>query len=102
MSDQKGLNLDRLVIGIDALIEAAKPVLSAEEDGMGVKSTGINCRSGNCSGIIVQEKTKQYLGDHGRFIIGPGGASQMTTVTVLYCPNCGVMYHHLPKDSTPT
>ncbi len=97
MSDQKGLNINRFITGIDALIKAAEPTPSVKEDGMGIQSTEVNCRAGNCSGIIVQEKTKQYFGDPGRFIIGPGGASQMTTVTALFCEQCGIVYHHLPK-----
>lgn len=50
-----------------------------------------------CNGEIVRETSRKYFGDPMNAIIGPGYQHQLTTVTVLYCPDCGVQYHQLPK-----
>ncbi len=62
-----------------------------------IQSTGIKCRVPECPGRIVEETERKYLGDPMHRIIGPGGRNQLTVVTVLYCPYCGIQYHKLPK-----
>lgn len=34
----------------------------------------------------------------GPLIIGPGSRGQFSKRTSIYCENCGLEYHHLPKE----
>ncbi len=79
-----------------AVIDAMQNGGECENDGR-KKNTGIACKIPNCGGKIIKETFRQYLGDPMHRIIGRGGERQMTATTELYCSECGVSYHHLPK-----
>jgi hypothetical protein len=65
-------------------------------DGLGKHKTGVRCVGQKCNGIITEERSNRYLGDPMHFILGPGSQNQLTLVVELYCPRCGISYHHLP------
>lgn len=68
----------------------------------GTRSTGVRCVIPSCPGHIAEQISRVYRGDPMHRIIGPGGTNQMTTVTALYCPECGIKYHRLPKKVKDT
>jgi transcriptional regulator with XRE-family HTH domain len=51
-----------------------------------------------CETPLMDETTKVYRGDPMHAIIGPGYANQLSSERNIWCPKCGVSYHHLPKD----
>ena len=70
----------------------------ARKDEGGQEKTGFKCTGRECEGEIIREVSFQYLGDPMQMIIGPGSRSQRTQITELYCQECGITYHHLPKS----
>ncbi len=76
--------------------EAVKNAKIDPDADLGKVDTNVPCQA-NCKGTIVKETSREYLGDPMHAIIGPGGRDQLTTIVQLYCPRCGIMYHHLPE-----
>lgn len=70
-----------------------------EDTWVGKYDTGISCVIPACTGHIVEDRQRRYLGDPMHFILGPGSRNQMTSTTEHYCGECGVSYHHLPKGN---
>lgn len=58
-----------------------------------VEPTGTQCRI--CGGDVVRWSNRVYVGDPMRRIIGPGSRNQMSTITKIYCDDCGIMYNHV-------
>jgi len=51
-----------------------------------------------CGGEVIEKISSKYYGDPMHMIIGPGSASQMTTVHHgWHCTSCGIKYEFLPK-----
>lgn len=69
-------------------------------DQLGAHETATMCVIPKCGGTIIENKFDQYFGNPMSRTIGPGGENQMTRVVELYCSQCGVLYHHLPKAQT--
>lgn len=67
------------------------------EHRFGKFNTHVPCRILTCVGTIVLDRSRKYLGDPTRFLIGPGGRDQMTDVEEYYCSSCCISYHHLPE-----
>lgn len=83
---------------VGAKLAALKePKAGAGSSRGGIRETKVRCVTNNCPGMIVEKLSYQYLGDPGLLMVGPGSSRQLSPVTELYCPNCGISYHHLPK-----
>ncbi len=54
-----------------------------------------------CRTHLERLSFKAYRGDPMHMIIGPGSVNQMSTVTELYCPQCGIKYLQEPVPPKP-
>ncbi len=68
-------------------------------DQEGKQKTGVDCKIPGCGGVIIKEVYSEYRGDPMQMVIGIGARKQMTRVTEIYCQECGISYHHMPKKA---
>ena len=55
-----------------------------------------------CGGVVTETYSKQYDPRSGPMIYGPGSRNQYNwTSSGLYCQDCGLSYHKLPKNDNP-
>lgn len=82
------------------LAKEVKERVDKEQSGHAMLSGTVDC--GPCKvctgGRVVKEESQRYFGDPAKAIIGPGYRSQLTTVSKMYCKDCGIMYHHCKPD----
>lgn len=79
--------------------KAVKAVTEAtKRDTMGNDYVTLASKCVVCKTPLTRVDGWEYRGDPMHMIIGPGSKNQMSRTQAIYCPKCGLTYHHEPKE----
>ena len=79
-------------------MEAIKAIQADRKDAMGNDYVTLASKCVVCKGPLTRVDGWEYRGDPMHMIIGPGSKNQMSRTQAIYCPKCGLSYHHEPKE----